>query len=168
MIVKSTAINHILFLQVCIVSDPRETNPYGNAYSVDLLGNVVGGRKTIYNNQPIETLMNLTVKSIEKGDPVWFGCEVSKRFSVKPGVHHLTMYVLILSGCKYLLHIVLNLSQLFDKLYFYNFSHDYKSVFGCDVHLGLSKADRMLYGESAMTHAMVITGVSYGVSDIFF
>lgn len=35
---------------------------------------------------------------------------------------------------------------------------DYSLVFGCD--LNLSKADRLYYGESSMTHAMVITGVN--------
>jgi bleomycin hydrolase len=39
---------------------------------------VVGGRKTIYNNQPIEVLMDATAKSIKNGEAVWFGCEVRK------------------------------------------------------------------------------------------
>jgi aminopeptidase C len=39
------------------VSDPRPSNPTGQTYSVDCLGNVVGGRKTIYNNQVIFFLL---------------------------------------------------------------------------------------------------------------
>ena len=45
--------------QVCLVSDPRPSNPYGRTYSIDCLGNVIGGKPVIYNNQPIEVLINL-------------------------------------------------------------------------------------------------------------
>lgn len=37
---------------------------------------------------------------------------------------------------------------------------DYKDVFKVDVALPMSKADRLIYGDSLMTHAMVFTGVS--------
>lgn len=77
--------------KICLVHDPRETNSYGKAYTVDLLGNTVGGRMTIYNNQPIELLMQVAVESITKGEPVWFGCEVAKRFAAKQGIEDLTM-----------------------------------------------------------------------------
>jgi aminopeptidase C len=40
-------------------------------------------------------------------------------------------------------------------------------VFGVDVTLGLSKAERLLYGESLMTHAMVFTGVTFDVSNLY-
>ena len=60
-------------------SDPRQSNPFGRTYTVDCLGNMVGGRSCIYNNQPIEVLMDLTRDSILANEAVWFGCEVSKR-----------------------------------------------------------------------------------------
>ena len=62
--------------KVCLVTDPRPENPTGKTYTVDCLGNVVGGRKTIYNNQPVEVLADIGAKSIKAGEPVWFGCEV--------------------------------------------------------------------------------------------
>lgn len=37
-------------------------------------------------------------------------------------------------------------------------------MFGTDVSVPMTKAQRMLYGESAMTHAMVLTGVNIDVS----
>jgi aminopeptidase C len=37
-------------------------------------------------------------------------------------------------------------------------------VFGVDVQKVLSKADRLIYGDSAMSHAMVFTAVSLNVS----
>jgi len=60
------------------VSDPRPDNPVDRAYTVDFLGNVVGGRTTVYQNQTIDTLMTLAAKSIvDAGEAVWFGCDVS-------------------------------------------------------------------------------------------
>ena len=37
--------------------------------------------------------------------------------------------------------------------------YDYKLVFGTDVNLKLDKAQRLIYGDSEMTHAMVITAI---------
>jgi aminopeptidase C len=34
-------------------------------------------------------------------------------------------------------------------------AHDYSLVFGVDVQLGMDKSDRLIYGDSLMTHAMV-------------
>jgi bleomycin hydrolase len=44
-------------------------------------------------------------------------------------------------------------------------SLDYKTLFNCDVALGLSKADRLIFGESLMTHAMVFTGIGTDEKD---
>lgn len=118
---------------MCIVTDPRSTSSYGQAYTVECLGNVVGGRPVLYNNQPVEILMDLVTTSLKNGEPVWFGCEVSKRFAAKQGIEDLTI-------------------------------HDFKLVFGVDIQLTLTKGDRMIYGESAMTHAMTFTAVSCDVS----
>ncbi len=38
--------------------------------------------------------------------------------------------------------------------------HDYELVYGTTVNKGLNKAQRMIYGESEMNHAMVITGIN--------
>lgn len=73
------------------MSDPRSTSPYGQMYTVDYLNNVVGGGQVLYNNQPIEILMDLVVKSIKNGEPVWFGCDVGKRTSRKHGISDLNM-----------------------------------------------------------------------------
>lgn len=37
-------------------------------------------------------------------------------------------------------------------------SHDYKTLFNVEVQLGLNKANRLIFGDSLMTHAMVFTG----------
>ncbi|XP_023322851.1 bleomycin hydrolase-like [Eurytemora carolleeae] len=113
--------------KVCLVSDPRPSNPYGRSYSVDCLGNMVYGEPVVYNNQPIETLISLARSSLLVGESVWFGCEVNKRYVAKQG-------------------------------YLDTQAHDYELVFGVDVQLGLSKDDRLIYRDSLMTHAMVLTG----------
>lgn len=77
--------------KVCLMTDPRPTNKYDEMYTVDCLGNVVGGRSVLYNNQPVELLMEMVAKSIKAGEALWFGCEVSKRFAVKLGIEDLTM-----------------------------------------------------------------------------
>lgn len=39
--------------KVCIVTDPRSTSVYSCAYTIDSLGNIVGGRPVLYNNQRV-------------------------------------------------------------------------------------------------------------------
>lgn len=113
--------------KMCLVSDPRPTNPFGRTYSVDCLGNMVGGRRVVYNNQPVEVLLELAKESILASESVWFGCEVSKRYVAKQGYLDLA-------------------------------AHDYQLVFGVEVQTGMDKASRLVFGDSLMTHAMVLTG----------
>ncbi|XP_041456385.1 bleomycin hydrolase-like isoform X3 [Lytechinus variegatus] len=113
--------------KVCIVNDPRPKNKYEEMYTVQYLGNMVGGQKTLYNNQPIDILKSTALKSIQNGEPVWFGCDVGKFSTRKTGI--------------------LDTKSL-----------DYELVFGIQS-LQLDKAERLLFGESLMTHAMVLTGV---------
>ncbi|XP_072028953.1 bleomycin hydrolase-like [Amphiura filiformis] len=114
--------------KICLVNDPRPSNTYNKVYTVEFLGNMVGGRQTLYNNQPISVLKKLAAESIKSGEAVWFGCDVGKHNSGKTGIMDLTIV-------------------------------NYDLVFGFST-LGLDKANRLIYGESLMTHAMVLTGVS--------
>lgn len=74
-----------------MVNDPRSFNPFNSAFTVEFLGNMVGGKSVVYNNQPAHLLMKLAGESIKNNEPVWFGCEVSKRFSNKAGIEDLSM-----------------------------------------------------------------------------
>lgn len=76
---------------MCLVNDPRPSSSYNQAYTVDLLGNVVDGRPVLYNNQPVEILLQMVAASIKDGEPVWFGCEVSKRFAARQGIEDLNV-----------------------------------------------------------------------------
>ena len=45
-------------------------------------------------------------------------------------------------------------------------AHDYQLVFDTRVNLNMNKAQRLIYGDSLMNHAMVLTGIS--VQDVRF
>ena len=111
---------------VCLVHDPRSTSPYGRTFTVDYLGNVVGGPPVKYLNVEMGLLKRLAQQQIVAGEPVWFGCDVGPQMSLDLGIWDAALY-------------------------------DYASVY--DHQSGLAKADRLVYRESQMTHAMLFTGV---------
>ena len=111
---------------VCLVNDPRPNSPYGHTYTVDYLGNVVGGAPVVYLNVDIETMKAIARQTIEDGEPVWFGCDVGKMMRRDLGIWDKDLY-------------------------------DYGSLYG--TTFGMSKAERLLYQETQMTHAMLFTGV---------
>ncbi len=111
---------------VCLVHDPRSTSPTGRTFTVEYLGNVVGGTMVKYLNVEIELMKKMALKTIQAGEPVWFGCDCGKMASRELGVWDAEMF-------------------------------DYESVY--DTTLDLDKESRLLYGESAMNHAMLFTGV---------
>ena len=111
---------------VCLVHDPRESSPRGRTFTVEFLGNVVGGGEVKYLNLEIAEIKRIAMQAVLDGQPVWFGCDTGKMMDRKAG--------------------------LWDKELFH-----YAGVY--DTEFSLTKADRLVYGESAMTHAMVFTGV---------
>ncbi|XP_022451392.2 bleomycin hydrolase isoform X3 [Delphinapterus leucas] len=78
--------------KICLVNDPRPHHKYSKLYTVDYLSNMVGGRKTLYNNQPIDLLKKMVAASIKDGEAVWFGCDVGKHFSGKLGLSDTNVY----------------------------------------------------------------------------
>ncbi len=63
---------------VCLVHDPRRTSPFGRTFTVQYLGNVVGGAPVIYLNVEIDLIKAIAQRAIVGGEPVWFGCDVGK------------------------------------------------------------------------------------------
>jgi len=57
----------------CLVHDPR--NPYGKTYTVEYLGNVVGGPRVVYLNVDIQLIKEITQQNLEHGEPVWMGID---------------------------------------------------------------------------------------------
>ncbi|HLT20423.1 MAG TPA: C1 family peptidase [Thermomicrobiales bacterium] len=111
---------------VCLVHDPRPDNPPNRTYTVEYLGNVVGGDQVKYLNVDIELMKRIARETIEDGEPVWFGCDVGKMMHRHLGLWDANLYEL-------------------DALYGVDFT--------------LDKADRLLYHDTLMTHAMLFTGV---------
>jgi peptidase C1-like protein len=111
---------------VSVINAPTEDKPYMRSYTVEMLGNVVGGKEVKYINLDMEDFKKLAIDQLESGESVWFGCDVGQFSNNISGIMALDTY---------------ELEDLFD------------------VDFSTSKADRLMYGESLMTHAMVLTGV---------
>lgn len=110
----------------CLVHDPRSSSPTGRTFTVDYLGNVLGAPPVTYLNVDMPVIKEITVRTLQAGEPVWFGCDVGKMMS--------NDYALWDAGL-----------------------YDLASVY--DTAFTLGKADRLVYHETQMTHAMLFTGV---------
>ncbi len=111
---------------VCLVHDPRASSPTGRTFTVEYLGNVLGAPPVIYLNVDMSVMKDIAARTMQSGEPVWFGCDVVKMMSNEYGVWDANLY-------------------------------DLPSVYGADFTLG--KADRLVFHETQMTHAMLFTGV---------
>jgi len=112
---------------VCVVNDPRPGSPYGRTFTVEYLGNVIGGEPVKYLNVEVDVMKDLTMRSIvERGEPVWMGCDVGKMMQRDLGIWDARMF-------------------------------DYGGLYGRDFDM--TKAERLRYHQTFMTHAMLFTGV---------
>jgi bleomycin hydrolase len=111
---------------VCLVHDPRPSSPVGRTFTVQYLGNVLGAPPVTYLNVDMSLIKDIAARTLEQGEPVWFGCDVGKMMSNEYGVWDANLY-------------------------------DLSSVYDTDFTLG--KAERLVYHETQMTHAMLFTGV---------
>jgi bleomycin hydrolase len=109
---------------VALVHDPR--NKPGRTYTVEYLGNIVGGKKVTYLNVDVELIKQITLKTLQDGEPVWFGCDVGRDIHTVKGLWDVN---------------IKNVEALYDT--------DFE----------MDKAARLEYGMTAMTHAMLFTGV---------
>ena len=114
---------------VSLISAPTADKPFGHAYTVSRLGNVVEDGGVRYLNLPIERLKECAVAQLRDDLPVWFGCDVGQSYLREEGI--------------------MDTSAL-----------DVDGLFGFPVEGCLDRAERLDYGESLMTHAMVLEGVN--------
>jgi len=77
---------------VCLVHDPRPSNPVGRTFTVEFLGNVVGGGIVKYLNVEIETMKQVTMATLVDGKPVWMGCDVGKMMRRDEGIWDAKMF----------------------------------------------------------------------------
>ncbi|HRK20669.1 MAG TPA: C1 family peptidase [Fimbriimonadaceae bacterium] len=71
---------------VCLIHDPRPIHKYDEVYTVQMLGNVVGGTPILYLNVDLPTMKEAAIAQLQAGDPVWFGCDVGKFLDRDMGV----------------------------------------------------------------------------------
>ncbi|WP_430608682.1 aminopeptidase C [Enterococcus sp. AZ009] len=109
-----------------IINAPTADKPYNQSYTVEMLGNVVGGKEVKYLNVDMPTFKKLAIAQLEQGESVWFGCDVGQSSTRDTGIMALDAY---------------DINDLFD------------------IDFTMTKAERLDFGESLMTHAMVLTGV---------
>lgn len=112
---------------VSVINAPTEDKPYNHMYTIEMLGNVVGGREVRHLNVDMDTFRKIAIKQLEAGESVWFGSDVGQSSDRKKGIMDTELY---------------HNDELFD------------------VDFSMSKAERLDYCESLMTHAMVLTGVN--------
>lgn len=112
--------------KICLIHAPTKDKPFGKLFTVQYLGNIVGGEIIKYVNLKAEDLRRYAIASLKKDEAIWFGCDVGKHFDRDLGVMDMDLF-------------------------------DYEQVFG--TRLNQSKEERLNYGQSQMTHAMVLTAV---------
>ncbi|EUJ33662.1 aminopeptidase C [Listeria floridensis FSL S10-1187] len=108
-----------------VINAPTADKPFNQTFTVDFLGNVVGGKPIKYLNVDIDTLKSLAKKQIASGETVWFGCDVGQSSERTSGIMDPAIF-------------------------------DLKTAFGFKT--AMTKAERLDYKESMLTHAMVLTG----------
>lgn len=77
---------------VCLVHDPRRTNPVGRTFTVEYLGNVVEGGIVTYLNVDIATMKDQAMRALKAKEPVWFGCDCGKMMHRDLSVWDARMY----------------------------------------------------------------------------
>ncbi len=77
---------------ICLVHDPRKSSPVGRTFTVQYLGNIVGGEIVKYLNVDIEVMKKAAMFTIQNREPVWFGCDVTKMFHLKSGILDQRLY----------------------------------------------------------------------------
>ena len=77
---------------VSIINAPTFDKPYNRTFTVQRLGNVVGGQDIKYLNLPIKDLKTAAMAQLLDGKVVWFGCDVGKMLSRDLGMMDSKMY----------------------------------------------------------------------------
>lgn len=115
-------------------------------YTVQRLGNVVGGRPILYVNTEIDTLKNVAIDLLQRNIPVWFG-KLSTFLYLDKDILNILHFV----GCDVGKDSSSALGLMETKLY------DLEGAFGTTPRM--NKEERLRTGDSSMTHAMTLTAV---------
>ena len=61
---------------VSLINAPTNDKPFGKSYTIDYLGNVVGGKDVKHLNVEMDRMIELIIKQLQGGEIVWFGSDV--------------------------------------------------------------------------------------------
>lgn len=75
---REAMIGDMLQDYVSIIHAPTADKPYGKLYTVEYLGNVVGGNIIRYVNLELDVMKEMVLSQIKDGEPVWFGSDCGK------------------------------------------------------------------------------------------
>jgi bleomycin hydrolase len=75
-----------------LINAPMKDKPYKKIYTVQYLGNVIGGRPVTYLNVDMKTLKRAAVEMIKDNHAVWFGCDVGRMLQTEKGAMDLNIY----------------------------------------------------------------------------
>jgi bleomycin hydrolase len=62
---------------VSVINSPTSDKPFMNSYTIDYLGNVIGGKEIKHLNLSMARLIELTVNQLKDKEIVWFGSDVA-------------------------------------------------------------------------------------------
>lgn len=77
---------------VSIIQAPTADKKYHKTYTIDMLGNVVGGRQIKHLNLPMDEFKDLAIKQLKHGESVWFGSDIVQYSETKLGIMALNTY----------------------------------------------------------------------------
>lgn len=83
---KEKYIGSTLSDYVSIINAPTQDKPYDQTYTVNYLGNVVGGKPVTYLNLEMGEFKNLVLAQLKDKEVVWFGSDVGKYGERKLGI----------------------------------------------------------------------------------
>ncbi len=75
-----------------IIQAPTADKPYNHLYTVEMLGNVVGGREVRHLNLSVEDFKAAAIKQLQAGKSVWFGSDVGKESDRQLGILDTNIY----------------------------------------------------------------------------
>ncbi|MBC1515690.1 aminopeptidase C [Listeria immobilis] len=110
-----------------LINAPTKDKPFNQVFTVDYLGNIVGGTPIKYLNVEMDVLKKAAAEQIKDGETVWFGCDVGQLSERTSGIMDTNIFLL-------------------------------NQAFGFNTTM--TKAERLDYKHSMLTHAMVLTGIN--------
>lgn len=99
---------------VSLINSPTADKPFYETFTVDYVGNVIGGDDIFYLNIPMDELKEVVIKSLKDNEIVWFGSDCGKFSNREEGLW---------SPDQYDYMTTLGLDVMMDKADMLDFSH---------------------------------------------